>query len=71
MQHRVQRARAKLVPVPPQFFDHPEPKDGLLAGVIKNVDANQTRKEFLVPNVANFGQFHRMNIEARYRKTIA
>ncbi len=42
MQHRIDRACAEPVTVPSQLFDHSQPKDWLLAGVVQNVQPNET-----------------------------
>src|ERR1035437_7106162 len=41
VEQRIQTARADAVAVPPQFFDHAEPENGLLRGVMQDVQADQ------------------------------
>ena len=55
MEHRVKSPSADLVAVTVQFLDHAQTEDWSLAGVIKNVDANQTGQEFLVSDARDLG----------------
>ena len=54
MEHRVKSARAHPVSVSLQFLDHSQAKDGFLAGMVKNVDADQARQQLLIPDALDF-----------------
>jgi len=48
MQHGINGARAELVAVPSQLFDHAQPKDRFFAGMVQNVQPDESGVEVLV-----------------------
>ena len=61
VKQRIQAARADPVAVPPQFFDHAEPEDGLFDGVMQDVQPNQAGVQIAVGQQA---------IDFRFRHSI-
>jgi hypothetical protein len=50
MEDGVHRAGAELVTMPRQFLDHAEPEDGLLGGMMKDMEPDQPGIEILIQN---------------------
>jgi hypothetical protein len=53
-----------------QLFDHSQSKNGFLAGVIENVDANQASQKLLAAQPCDGSQPHVHIIDFKYRKSI-
>ncbi len=55
VKHGIKRPRAEFVAVTLQLLDHGEAKNGLLTGVVQDMNADQPGEEFLIGRVSCSG----------------
>ena len=69
MEQGVQGARAQPIAVLPQLLDYAQAKDGFLAGVVQDVDADQSGAQLLVVGFFDLDGFgFQIALRIRYSK---